>query len=95
MTPAQQQREERLRRLEHDLRHCLYVLDIGLDALKGTRENPERFDSLCAMIESDRQQATALVNELLEMARHPLASSSHGPLPAPHATNGVGAASRH
>jgi signal transduction histidine kinase len=61
--------EEHLRQLDHDLRHSLHVIALGLELLKETRQDPERLEEICQSLDVERRQAEKLIDQLIALAR--------------------------
>jgi hypothetical protein len=60
---------DRVRQLTHDIRHCLYVLQQGLELLHAFRSDAAQFDHTLALLREERVQACKLVEELSQLAR--------------------------
>lgn len=65
MPEPEQRSDEQLRQLAHDVRHCLHVIGLGTEMLKGARDDERRFAELCESIDRERQEARRLVDELV------------------------------
>jgi hypothetical protein len=65
----QQQPQERLRQLAHDVQHCLHVIGMAAEILKGVRGDTDKVTELSNSIDKERQKAASLVNELVAAAR--------------------------
>jgi hypothetical protein len=61
--------EERLRTASHDLRHCLYVLQQGIELLQAFREDVPQFERVAGLLKQEHAQACKLIEELTALAR--------------------------
>jgi hypothetical protein len=68
-----------LRRLVHDVKNQLYVINMGLEVLRGARDNPEEISRLIASIRTDGlEPLKTTVAQLIEAASAPRSASSAG-----------------
>lgn len=63
-----QPRDEYLRQLGHDVRHCLHAIGMGTEVLKTTRNNDAQFAEICELIDKERKTTMKLLGELLDAA---------------------------
>lgn len=69
-TATDPQRAERCRKLAHDLKNCLAVIESGLDVLQldPSQRSGHQFDEIHAMIVKERKAATRVTDDLLHAA---------------------------
>jgi signal transduction histidine kinase len=60
---------EPLRRIRHDLRHSLYVLDLAFRLLEESRGDEGRFREVLDTLRKERESLQGLIDELLEIAK--------------------------
>ena len=61
--------EQKVRQLTHDLRHCLYVLQQGMELLNAFRAEPAKFDDTLRLLREEQAQAVQLVEQFSRLAR--------------------------
>lgn len=66
----EQKAQHHLRQLAHDIQHCLHVIGMATEVLKGLREDAEKFAEVCDSIDKERCEAAELVGELVRAANH-------------------------
>ncbi|REJ88769.1 MAG: hypothetical protein DWQ34_21110 [Planctomycetota bacterium] len=71
-TPAaDEQRAGDLRQLEHDIKSYLNVVSMGLFALEGVKDEPDKVADLCKTIEEDGvKPLKGIVAEIVALARN-------------------------
>ncbi len=62
---GEQQHDEQLHQLVHDVRHCLNVVSMGTEILKDVREDDVRFAEVCESMEKERRKAAKLLSDYL------------------------------
>ncbi len=65
---AEPQHQEQLHQFVHDVKHCLHVIGMGTEILKGVRDDDARFAEICAAMEAERGKALQLLNDFLKDA---------------------------
>lgn len=67
LSPAGSAQDDPLRRIRHDVRHSLYVLDLGLSLLTESRTDEERFSEVVQMLRNEQATINTLTEELLAL----------------------------
>lgn len=60
--------DEKLHLLHHDIKNCLHVISIGMEALNTVRDNESEYAELKNSIEKERREAVRLTDEMLKIA---------------------------
>lgn len=60
--------DEKLHLLHHDIKNCLHVISIGMEALGTVRDNAGEYEELKLGIERERREAVRLTDEMLKLA---------------------------
>jgi hypothetical protein len=53
----QQHDQARLRQLLHDIQHCLHVIGMVTELLRGVRDDADKFAGVCGSIDKERRGA--------------------------------------
>ena len=64
----QSNHDEKLHLLHHDIKNCLHVISIGMEALSTVRDNEREYSELKSSIEKERKEAVRLTDEMLKTA---------------------------
>lgn len=59
------QHDEHLHQLVHDVKHCLHVVGMGTEILKGVRDDDRKFAEICAAMDKEQREAMRLLANLL------------------------------
>ena len=60
--------DEKLHLIHHDIKNCLHVISIGMEALGTVRNKDSEYAELKKSLEKERQEAVRLTDELLKLA---------------------------
>lgn len=63
--PAGHQHDEALHQFVHDVKHCLHLAGMGMEILKGVRDNEARFEEICDMMDKQHKESLRLLDDFL------------------------------
>ncbi|WP_412069259.1 hypothetical protein [Rubrivirga sp. IMCC43871] len=58
--------DEQLYKIAHDTQHCLHVIGMGLEILKGARDDDDTFDQICEAMGKEQRKAAKLIDAFLD-----------------------------
>ena len=58
--------DAKLHEIHHDIKNCLHVISIGMEALGTVREKDSEYEELRQGIEKERREAVRLTDEMLK-----------------------------
>jgi hypothetical protein len=63
---------KQLSTLGHDIRQCFFVMRTGYDLLRRVRDEPDQFEEVCGLMETEERKACELLEEIIALARRGL-----------------------
>jgi hypothetical protein len=65
----QENPDDRINKLAHDVRQCLQVIGLATNVLRGMREHDGTLSEVCELLDGQRKEMLELIDELFEMVR--------------------------